>query len=118
MTSTIASQKESHDLPMPTCSMPPGKAIWVDTSIYFTKARCAHVVMGEIRELWLKLGGPKSRLGYPTGDETYTSNHHGRRSEFQYGEIIWYPNKGAYARYSKTREPEKKPGKDDRPNLK
>jgi uncharacterized protein with LGFP repeats len=63
-------------------------------------------------------GGPKSRLGYPTGDETYTSNHHGRRSEFQYGEIIWYPNKGAYARYSKTREPEKKPGKDDRPNLK
>ncbi len=117
MTSTITSQKEPHDLPMPTCSMPPGKATWVDSSIYFTKATCAHVVMGEIRELWLKLGGPKSRLGYPTGDETYTSDHYGRMSEFQHGEIIWYPNKGAYARY-KTREPEKKADKDHRQNLK
>jgi len=117
MTRTIASQKEPHDLPMPTCSMPPGKATWVNSSIYFTKATCAHVVMGEIRELWLKLGGSKSRLGYPTGDETYTSDHYGRMSEFQHGEIIWYPNKGAYARY-KTREPEKKPDRDHRQDLK
>jgi uncharacterized protein with LGFP repeats len=108
MTSTIASQKEPHDVPMPICSEPPGKATWVDSSIYFTKATCAHVVMGEIRDLWLKLGGPKSRLGYPTGDETYTSDHYGRVSQFEHGEIVWYPNKGAYARYSKKREPNEK----------
>jgi uncharacterized protein with LGFP repeats len=118
MTSTIASQKETHDLPMPTCSMPPGKGTWVDSSIYFTKATCAHVVMGEIRELWQKMGGPKSRLGYPTSDETYTPDHYGRMSDFQHGEIIWYPNKGAYASYSKTRGSEKKPNKDNRQDQK
>jgi len=46
----------------------------------------------------LKLGGPKSKLGYPTGDETYTPDHRGRMSRFEHGEVWWYPGKGAYER--------------------
>jgi hypothetical protein len=95
MTSTITSEKEPRGIPMPTCSEPPGKAHLVDSSIYWSRLTCAHVVMGQIRQLWLKLGGPKSKLGYPVEDETYTSDHLGRISRFQHGEIIWYPDKGA-----------------------
>jgi uncharacterized protein with LGFP repeats len=54
------------------------------------------VVQGEIRDLYLKLGGPKSKLGYPTSDETSTPDHRGRMSMFEHGEIWWYPEKGAY----------------------
>ncbi|HEY6393547.1 MAG TPA: hypothetical protein VIX89_19860, partial [Bryobacteraceae bacterium] len=53
---------------------------------------------GEIRDYWLRQGGPKSKLGYPVADETYTPDHQGRMSRFEHGEVWWYPGKGAYER--------------------
>lgn len=105
MTSTITSQRESADMPMPTCSEPPEKETPVDSSIYWSPRTCAHVVMGEIRELWLKLGGPGSKLGYPIEDETYSADHHGRISRFEHGEITWDTAKGPHESYSKTNRP-------------
>ena len=99
MTSTITSEKEPAGLPIPTCSMPPGKETLVNSRIYWSRASCAHVVMGQILNLYLKLGGPKGKLGYPIEDETYSSDHYGRISRFEHGEIVWHPNKGARVAY-------------------
>ena len=39
------------------------------------------------RDYWLRLGGPKSKFGYPTEDETYTPDRRGRMSRFEHSEI-------------------------------
>jgi hypothetical protein len=96
MTSTSTSLKEDPHATIPTCSVPVGKTTVVESSIYSSQRTCANVVQGEIRDLYLKLGGPKSKLGYPTSDETSTPDHRGRMSMFEHGEIWWYPEKGAY----------------------
>lgn len=98
MSHTIVSQAQPDDAPMPTCSVPVGKSATVISSIYWSPKTCARVVQGEIRELWLRLGGVQSKLGYPIEDETLTLDHLGRLSVFQHGEIWWYPKKGAYVR--------------------
>jgi len=98
MTSNNTSVQDTPHAPMPTCSLPVGKFTEVQSTIYWTPRTCANVVQGEIRDYWLKLGGPKSKLGYPTGDETYTPDHRGRMSRFEHGEVWWYPGKGAYER--------------------
>lgn len=41
--------------------------------------------------------------GYPVGDETNTSDHRGRMSRFQQGEIWWYPEKGAFVAKSRRK---------------
>ena len=96
MASTVVSVKDHPGDPIPTCSVPKGRTMTVLSSIYWSPNTCAHLVQGEIRELWLKLGGAKGKLGYPLDDETYTPDHRGRASRFQHGEIWWYPAKGAY----------------------
>jgi hypothetical protein len=101
MTANNASVEEAADSPIPTCSVPIGKDTEVDSSIYWTPRMCANVVQGEIRDYWLRLGGPKGKFGYPIGDETSTPDHRGRMSQFEHGEIWWYPEKGAYARPAK-----------------
>ncbi len=53
---------------------------------------------GDIRELWLKLGGPQGKLGFPTTDERLTPDFKGRYSAFEHGEIWWYPDRGAYVK--------------------
>jgi len=103
MSSTILSQMERAGAPLPTCSVPVGESVTVDSSIYWSPKTCAHVVQGQIRDLWLQLGGVKSRLGYPTGDETLTPDQLGRRSSFEHGDIWWYPEKGAYLHTEKQR---------------
>ncbi|WP_171058309.1 N-acetylmuramoyl-L-alanine amidase [Modestobacter altitudinis] len=40
-----------------------------DRSIYYTSATGAKVVQGQIRQVWLALGGLAGRLGVPTSDE-------------------------------------------------
>jgi uncharacterized protein with LGFP repeats len=80
-----------------------GKYSEVQSSIYWTPRTCAHVVQGEIRDYWLKLGGPRSKLGYPVADETYTPDHRGRMSRFEHGEIWWYPDKGARERAAQAK---------------
>jgi hypothetical protein len=97
MTRTMASAEEPAGMPMPTCSIPPkkGEGAVVDSAIYWTPQTCATVVQGDILKLWLQLGGPKGKLGYPIDDETYTPDHYGRISRFEHGDIVWYPGKGA-----------------------
>jgi hypothetical protein len=94
--STVVSVKDHPGDPIPTCSVPKGRTMTVLSSIYWSPNTCAHLVQGEIRELWLKLGGAQGKLGYPIADETYTPDHRGRASRFQHGEIFWYADKGAH----------------------
>jgi hypothetical protein len=108
ITRTLASTEASGHEPIPTCSNPKGKATPVESSIYWSKRTCAHVVMGDIRKFYLKLGGPRGKLGYPIEDETYSPDHYGRISRFEHGEIVWYPGKRAHVVYRKQIE-----GKDD-----
>jgi hypothetical protein len=97
---TIASEKGPRGMSMPTCSMPPGKErTIVDSRIYWNDKICAHSVTGQILKLYLKLGGPKGKLGYPIQDETFSPDHYGRVSRFEHAEIFWNVNKGAYVIY-------------------
>jgi hypothetical protein len=83
--------------PMPTCSRPGGAAgTALESSVYWTSKTGAHIVMGEIRQLWLKLGGQKGKLGYPISDEQPTPDGMGRMSEFERGQIWWYFDRGAF----------------------
>ena len=102
MISTVVSRRESPRAQLPTCSHPRSDATVVDSSIYWSPVTCAHVVQGEIRDLWLRNGGPKGKLGYPVSDETSTPDHRGRMSVFEHGEIWWYPDKGASVRERTT----------------
>jgi LGFP repeat len=112
---TIASKRQRPDSPMPTCSVPKGETTVVESSIYWTPRTCAHVVQGQIRDLWLRLGGPNSKLGYPISDETLTPDHVGRMSSFEHGEIWWYSDKGASVRQSERPDPDRQepPRKED-----
>jgi hypothetical protein len=98
MSSTILSLNDRLGELMPTCSVPKGRTKVVLSSIYSSPNTGAHVVQGDIRRLWLKLGGAKGELGYPADDETYSPDHRGRMSRFLYGEIWWYPDKGAFVK--------------------
>src|SRR6266852_1386013 len=88
---------------MPACSQPhAGEGVDFEASIYWTKTTGAHVIAGEIRDLWLKLGGPGSPLGFPISDEAPTQDGTGRVSEFEHGNILWTPVKGAVVQADKT----------------
>ncbi|GHF44197.1 glucose/arabinose dehydrogenase [Amycolatopsis bartoniae] len=59
-------------------------------SIYFSPATGAHEVYGAIRARWSALGWERSYLGYPRSGEFGFDG--GRRNDFQFGYIQWYPN--------------------------
>ncbi|HVW42564.1 MAG TPA: PQQ-dependent sugar dehydrogenase [Amycolatopsis sp.] len=59
-------------------------------SIYWTPDTGPHEVYGAIRQRWSALGWERSYLGYPRSGEF--SFDGGRRNDFQYGYIQWYPN--------------------------
>lgn len=59
-------------------------------SIYFSPSTGAHEVYGAIRQRWSALGWERSYLGYPTSGEFASAG--GRRNDFQWGYIQWYPN--------------------------
>lgn len=65
-----------------------------DASIYWTPETGAHVIGGEIRRHWARLGLEKSYLGYPIADEEDFPEG-GRVSLFQNGGIYWWPDTGA-----------------------
>jgi hypothetical protein len=73
----------------------------VESSIYWSSQAGAHIVTGEIRQSWLKQGGPRGPLGYPVSDEMPAPDGLGRLSEFEHGEVTWHFDKGA----SVTRKP-------------
>ncbi|WP_236796627.1 PQQ-dependent sugar dehydrogenase [Amycolatopsis sp. GM8] len=61
-----------------------------DASIYFSPATGAHEIYGAIRARWATLGWERSYLGYPRSGEFDFDG--GRRNDFQFGFIQWYPN--------------------------
>jgi uncharacterized protein with LGFP repeats len=56
-------------------------------SIYFTPSTGAHEVHGAIFDNWANLGYEQSDFGYPISDELAVPV--GRRSNFQFGALIW-----------------------------
>jgi hypothetical protein len=80
-----------------SCSrpLPPGMETTVESSIYWSPKTGAHIVAGEIRQLWLKQGGSRGQLGYPTSDETPAADGLGRSSQFEHGQVIWHFDSGA-----------------------
>ncbi|MBD2895319.1 hypothetical protein amrb99_42540 [Actinomadura sp. RB99] len=72
--------------------------IEVTASVFWSEETGAHIVMGEIREAYLRHGGPAGQLGYPIASETDTDDGRGRVSRFEHGEIVWDATAGAEAR--------------------
>jgi uncharacterized protein with LGFP repeats len=62
-------------------------------SAYYRQGGPAYFVSGGIREHYFSLGGAASRLGYPVGVQTCTSES--CQQEFQFGWIIWSAASGA-----------------------
>lgn len=60
------------------------------SSVYWTPSTGAQEIYGAIRDRWAALGWERSYLGYPTSGEF--SFDGGRRNNFQFGYIQWYPN--------------------------
>jgi hypothetical protein len=111
MASMVTSMKDNPGDPLPTCSVPIGRTMQVLSSIYWNPKTYAHVVQGEIRRLWLDLGGPTGKLGYPIDDETNTPDRRGRMSRFQNGEIWWYADKGPFVAHRGSVAPGKSQSK-------
>ena len=84
-----------------SCNRPPEAHDAVDSTICWSAQTGAHVVHGEIRDLWLQRGAESGDLGYPISSEEPTPDGRGRQSRFEFGQITWYPDIGAVvSRYS------------------
>jgi stage II sporulation protein D len=55
-------------------------------AIYFKAGMGAHVLSGSVLEFYVKKGGPKGRLGFPTGD-VETLKNGATRGTFEHGKI-------------------------------
>jgi len=67
-------------------------------TIYSSPSTGAHVVRGDILNIYLSHGGPSGELGFPTSDEFIvcrgpTFTHGGWGNEFQNG-YVWWLNEG------------------------
>jgi hypothetical protein len=79
-----------------SCHFPPDEyGTPLESTISWSQRTGAHVVRGEIRDLWLQLGAESGELGYPVTDEMPTPDGRGRCSEFEHGEIRWFRDTGA-----------------------
>ena len=81
----------TNELPTPT--KPGAYNHFQAGSIYWSPATGAHEVRGAIREAWARRGWENSALGFPTSDEYAVPG--GRASDFQFGRIVWTPQRGA-----------------------
>ncbi len=83
-----------------TMATPDGKgglyAAFINGSIYWRGDLGAHVVRGEIRELWKAYGWESGWLGYPITDETVLADG-GRFGVFENGSIYWTRRTGAHS---------------------
>ena len=59
-------------------------------AIYWTAARGAFLIYGDIYQRWLSIGDVKSTVGYPITDETSSGNYGGRYNDFSNGMIYWH----------------------------
>jgi uncharacterized protein with LGFP repeats len=80
---------------MASCNRPSDAQGVVESTISWSARTGAHVVHGEIRDLWLQMGAESGDLGYPICSEEPTPDGHGRQSRFEFGAIKWYPESGA-----------------------
>ncbi|MGQ8826259.1 LGFP repeat-containing protein [Bacillus sp. NA_146.1] len=72
--------------------------------IYYHPYVGAYWVYGEILVKYLKKGGPRGFLGFPTGDERDANSYvHGRYNDFQGGSIYWSPGTGAHTIHGSAR---------------
>jgi hypothetical protein len=92
------SSRELTDVGDASCDRPPRRFVEVYASLFWSEATGAYAVLGEIRDEYLRLGGPAGGLGYPVSSETDTHEHGGRVSRFERGDIVWYPDAGAEVR--------------------
>ncbi len=74
-----------------------------NASVYWHPLTGAYEVHGLIRNRWQAMGGEMSILGYPTTNESTTSDGIGRYNHFQNGSIYWTPVTGAYEVYGPIR---------------
>ncbi|HZM76407.1 MAG TPA: hypothetical protein VFC19_11800 [Candidatus Limnocylindrales bacterium] len=79
-----------------TCRRPDENGTVIESTVAWSAHTGTHSVRGDIRDLWLELGGESGTLGYPTSDEIPTTDGRGRRNRFEHGEIWWYPETGAH----------------------
>jgi uncharacterized protein with LGFP repeats len=89
-----------------SCHRPPEAPGVVESTISWSTQTGAHVVHGEIRVLWLKMGAEGGELGYPVSCEEPTADGRGRQNRFEFGEIRWYPDTGAAASATKPSNPD------------
>ncbi|HEY7131410.1 MAG TPA: hypothetical protein VH440_04110, partial [Candidatus Limnocylindrales bacterium] len=68
----------------------------IDVSGIVLSQNATHEVHGAIRDRYDALGDEGSILGYPTTDETGTSDGVGRFNHFEAGSIYWTPATGAH----------------------
>lgn len=69
-----------------------------NATIFWSSQTGAHELHGAIRDEYMRLGGPDSRLGFPTSDEQAANN--GRVAYFENGTIHWNANRGATVTYN------------------
>ncbi len=86
--------------PDASCHHPPRETIAVTSSLFWSAATGAHLVTGDIRDEYLRLGGPAGDLGYPVSDEADLDGLFGRISRFENGEITWTPDGGCVVHHS------------------
>ncbi|MBV8066983.1 MAG: hypothetical protein JO113_03320, partial [Candidatus Eremiobacteraeota bacterium] len=66
----------------------------VVSSIYAAPRIGPHIVRGEVRRLFLQLGGVKT-LGFPLTDEIPSPDGFGRMTRFEHGTITWHRGQSA-----------------------
>jgi hypothetical protein len=86
------------ELSAPTFHHSSRNRVDVTASVFWSNETGAHIVMGEIREAYLRHGGPTGQLGYPIASETDTDDFRGRVSRFEHGEIVWDAKTGTEVR--------------------
>jgi uncharacterized protein with LGFP repeats len=65
-------------------------------SIFWSPKTGPHAMHSAIMPKWIRLGGPRSFLGYPVSDDVATPGGRGRFVHFEGGSIYWSPQTGAH----------------------
>ena len=81
---------------MVSCNQPAPAREIIESTISWSARTGAHVVHGQIRDLWLKMGAESGELGYPISSEEPTPDGRGRQNRFEFGKITWYPESGGH----------------------
>lgn len=84
--------------PDASCHRPPRATLGLTSSLFWSAETGAHLVTGDIREEYLRRGGPTGELGYPIEDECDLYEPMGRISRFEKGDIVWTLHSGTVVR--------------------